>query len=176
MELFRVGPFVLHLIRFKFPIDTWIVQIDQLNSVGTSIDGNEVAIEKAAIRLGVAKDEGGYNLVDVETLNTWVSEDKEMVIIDTMPADSYSNGFIPGAVNAELPKSADEEITAEQKEAFIKALGTDKDATIVVYCGFTACERSHFGAEIAVKEGFKNVYRLPGGIVAWQNAEYEVAK
>lgn len=149
---------------------------EQLNSVGTSIDGNEAVIEKAAIRLGEAKAEGGYDLVDVETLNTWLSEDKKMVIIDTMPADSYSNGFIPGALNAELPKSADEEMTAEQKDAFIKALGTDKDATIVVYCGFVACERSHLGAELAVKEGFKNVYRLPGGIIAWQNAEYEVEK
>lgn len=149
---------------------------EALNSVGTSVDGNEVPIEKAAIRLGEAKAEGGYDLVDIDTVKGWVDEGKDMVIIDTMPADSYANGFIPGALNAELPKSVDEEVTADQKAAFLEALGTDKDATVIIYCGFVACERSHVGAEIAVKEGFKNVYRLPGGIVAWQNAEYEVEK
>lgn len=148
----------------------------QLNSVGTSVDGNETSIEKAAIRLGEAKKEGGYNLIDVETLHNWIKEKKDMVIIDTMPAANYEKGHIPGSVNAELPKSASEEMTAEQKANFIKALGTNKDATIVIYCGFTACERSHVGAELAVKEGFKHVYRVPGGSIAWQNAGYEEEK
>lgn len=99
-----------------------------------------------------------------------------MIIIDTMPADNFTKGHIPGAVNAELPKDPKEEVTAEAKAAFIKALGTDKNKTIVVYCGFVACERSHVGAKIAVDEGFKNVYRVPGGSVAWGNAGYEMEK
>ena len=45
---------------------------------------------------------------------------------------------------------------------------------IVVYCGFVGCARSDVGSVIALEEGFKNVYRLPGGIVAWKEAKYEV--
>ena len=52
----------------------------------------------------------------------------------------------------------------------------DKNAKIVVYCGFTKCQRSHQGAMYLVKKGFKNVYRYPGGISAWKDAGYEIVK
>ena len=76
-----------------------------LNSVGTSVDGNEVAIEQASMKLVDAVQNGGYELVGTEELNAWVTEGKEMIIIDTMPADSYAKGRIPGALNAELPET-----------------------------------------------------------------------
>lgn len=145
------------------------------NSVGTAIDGNEVDIENAAVNLVKNQKEVGYGLINVETLNGWVKEKKTMIIIDTMPADNFKKGHIPGAVNAELPKKYDE-LTEDQKAAYLKLLGTDKEATIVVYCGYTSCGRSHVGAKIAMDAGYKNVYRLPGGIVAWENAKYEVEK
>jgi rhodanese-related sulfurtransferase len=46
----------------------------------------------------------------------------------------------------------------------------------VFYCGFTKCTRSHNGAMWAVKLGYKNVYRYPGGIKAWMEAAYPVEK
>lgn len=46
----------------------------------------------------------------------------------------------------------------------------NKDKTIVVYCGFVGCERSHQGAMYLVQKGFKNVYRYPGGISGWVDA------
>ena len=46
----------------------------------------------------------------------------------------------------------------------------NKEVTVVVYCGFTKCQRSHQGAMFLVKQGFKNVYRYPGGISAWVDA------
>jgi len=64
----------------------------------------------------------------------------------------------------------------KKKEELIKAIGTDKDKTIVFYCGFTTCTRSHNGAMWAVKLGYKNVYRQPGGIKAWLDADYPVQK
>lgn len=50
----------------------------------------------------------------------------------------------------------------------------NKDKAIVVYCGFTGCARSHQGAMFLVKQGFKNVYRYPGGISAWVDANYDI--
>lgn len=52
----------------------------------------------------------------------------------------------------------------------------DKKAKIVVYCGFTKCQRSHQGAMYLAKKGFKNVYRYPGGISAWKDAGNEIVK
>ena len=147
-----------------------------LNSVGTSVDGNEVAIEQASMKLVDTVQNGGYELIGTEELNAWVTEGKEMIIIDTMPADSYAKGRIPGALNAELPKTGMADVTAEQREAFTALLGDDKDVPVVVYCGFVACERSDVGAVIAKELGYNNVYRCPGGIVAWENAGYEAEK
>lgn len=143
--------------------------------VGSAKDGNEFTIESTAMRLMAAVEEGQYNLVGTEELKNWIDNGEDMVVIDTMPADSYNKNRIPTAVNAELPVKL-EEVTPEQREAFVTALGTDKDKKIVVYCGFVKCERSHVGAIIAKEEGFTNVYRQPGGIVAWKDAKYEVEK
>ncbi|HZK54987.1 MAG TPA: rhodanese-like domain-containing protein [Desulfosporosinus sp.] len=144
--------------------------------VGTSPSGSEVAIEKASMKLMKDTEVGGYKLVSTEELNKWMGEKKDMIILDTMPADNFAKGRIPGALNAELPKTVLADATAEQKSAFIKLLGTDKNKTIVVYCGFVGCARSDVGAAIAVKEGFTNVYRVPGGSVAWGEAKYTVEK
>lgn len=147
-----------------------------VGKVGTATDGSEIAIEKATIKFVNDTKEGGYNLLSTEDLNKWIEEGKEMIIIDTMPADSYQKGRIPGALNAELPKTTLADVTDEQKQAFISALGENKDTPVVVYCGFVGCARSHVGAVIAKEEGFTNVYRVPGGIVAWQEAGYKVEK
>lgn len=148
----------------------------QVNTVGTSPNGSEIAIEKATLKFMKDTLAGGYQIVSTEELNTWVADKKDMIIIDTMPADSYSKGFVPGALNAELPKDGMANATDEQKAAFINLLGTDKDQTIVVYCGFVGCARSDVGAVLAMEQGFKNVYRVPGGIIAWQEAGYTVEK
>jgi rhodanese-related sulfurtransferase len=44
--------------------------------------------------------------------------------------------------------------------------------TIVVYCGFIGCKRSHQAAKYLVEQGYTKVYRYAGGISAWaDNAE-----
>ena len=68
------------------------------------------------------------------------------------------------------------EMDAKTKADLEKVLGQNKDRLIVFYCGFTKCTRSHNGAMWAVKLGYKNVYRQPGGIKAWDEAGYPVEK
>ena len=48
----------------------------------------------------------------------------------------------------------------------------DKNKTIVVYCGFVKCQRSHQAAMYLKSQGFKKVYRYAGGICAWDQAGY----
>lgn len=46
----------------------------------------------------------------------------------------------------------------------------NKNAKVVVYCGFVGCGRSHEGAKALVEAGYKNVYRYGGGLSAWFDA------
>ncbi len=64
----------------------------------------------------------------------------------------------------------------KKKAEFVKLLGPDKDRTMVFYCGFTECTRSHNAAMWAVNLGYKNVYRNPGGIEGWVQAGYSPDK
>ncbi len=67
-----------------------------------------------------------------------------------------------------------EETAGKSQQDFIDLLGPDKERTIVVYCGFVKCTRSHNGAMWAKKLGYTNVLRHPGGIFAWKGAGFEV--
>ncbi|MDD7363796.1 MAG: rhodanese-like domain-containing protein [Peptoniphilus sp.] len=146
---------------------------DTADLPGTARDGSEVKIEEASMKLVKAAEEGNYDMISTEDLKKKIDAKEDMIIVDTMPEKSYKANRIPGAVNAELPVTMDE-VTPDERDAFVKALGTDKDKTIVLYCGFVGCERSHVGALIAEEEGFTNVIRQPGGIGAWLEAGYPV--
>jgi rhodanese-related sulfurtransferase len=94
---------------------------------------------------------------------------------------SYKKAHIPGALQFlfPIPDMNDwdsKETDGKTAEDYEKLLGPDKDKTIVVYCGFVKCTRSHNGAVWAKKLGYNNVYRYPGGIFAWKGADNPVAK
>jgi rhodanese-related sulfurtransferase len=135
--------------------------------VGTSPKGLEAPIEKAAIGLVSDVKEGGYKLLGAEELNKWLVEKKDFLLIDTMPKQDYDKVRIKGAVNSPMPRTQ-KELTPFDKENILKVAGSVKDKTIVVYCGFTSCRRSHWGAKILIENGFTNVYRFPGGIISWR--------
>lgn len=143
------------------------------SGIGTSPTGAEIPIEKAAMKFAADVKDGGYQVVSAEGLNKLISEKKDIVIIDTMPAADFAKQRIKGAVNAPMPKS-EKELTPAEKEGIIKAAGADKEKTVAVYCGFVACRRSHIGAKILAEEGYKNVLRYPAGIVGWIESNYPV--
>ena len=137
----------------------------------------ELETEKVAVNFEKEVTRGGYKVITTEELKGWLDQKKDVLIVDTMPfADSYKKQHIPGAVNFALPIPEMKEMDAKMKADFEKMLGPGKDRVIVFYCGFTKCARSHNGAMWAVKLGYKNVYRQPGGIKAWDEAGYPVEK
>jgi rhodanese-related sulfurtransferase len=138
--------------------------------------------EKISIGLCNQAKSGGYKLVGTEELKSWIDAKKDMVLIDTMPyEESYKKEHVPGAKQFLFPipdmKTWDPKETAGKSEQdFLQLLGPDKDKLIVIYCGFVKCTRSHNGATWAVKNGYTNVYRYPGGIFAWKGAKYPVGE
>ncbi|AME08856.1 MULTISPECIES: rhodanese-like domain-containing protein [Gemella] len=138
-------------------------------------DGKENAVEKSAIRLVNATKEGDYNLISTDELKKAIDSNEDILLIDTIPAERFAETKIKGAVNAGLPKEM-KDLKQEEKDNFLKILGDNKDKKIILYCGFTSCERSHVGAVLARQAGYKNVYRYPGGIAAWLDAGNKVDK
>jgi len=147
---------------------------------GTDKFKEEVAKEQEAVKLTREVQQGGYGIVTTEELKAMIDAGKEMLIIDTMPyEDSYKKNHIPGAKQflfpiPEMKEWDTKETDGKSVEQFKALLGPDKDKTIVVYCGFVKCSRSHNGAAWAKKLGYTKVLRHPGGIFAWKGAEYPV--
>ena len=145
---------------------------------GKAFNGaKELETEKTAVNLVQEVERGGYKVIPAPTLREWLDQKKSMLLIDTMPLEaSYQKQHLPGAVQFEFPIPEVKEMDEATKAKFEQVLGPDKDRTLVFYCGFTKCTRSHNGAMWAVKLGYKNVYRQPGGIKAWDEAGYPVEK
>ncbi len=141
---------------------------------------DEVEKEQGAVKLVREVQRGGYDLVTAEELKKMIDESKDMLIVDTMPLeDSYKKMHVPGAKQFLFPipdmKEWDvKETDGKTEKDFVALLGPDKDKTIVFYCGFVKCTRSHNGAAWAKKLGYKNVLRFPGGIFAWKGANYPI--
>lgn len=137
----------------------------------------ELENEKIAVNFAREVERGGYKIVSTSELKGWIDAKKDMLLIDTMPYEaSYKKEHIPGAKPMEFPIPEMTSIDEKTKAELEKLLGPDKSRLIVFYCGFTTCTRSHNGAMWAVKMGYKNVYRHPGGIKAWKEADYPVGK
>jgi thiosulfate/3-mercaptopyruvate sulfurtransferase len=142
----------------------------------------EVDQESAAVKLVREIQRGDYDVVTTAELKNWIDSGKAMVIVDTMPYDaSYKKQHVPGAVQFLFPIPDMETWDAKETDGkslddYAALLGPDKDKTIVVYCGFVKCTRSHNGAVWARELGYKSVYRYSGGIYAWRGAGYPVEK
>jgi thiosulfate/3-mercaptopyruvate sulfurtransferase len=137
----------------------------------------ELDTEKSAVTFAAEVARGGYKVVATQDLKSWIDQKKAMLIVDTMPfEDSYKKQHVPGAVQMLFPIPEMTTIDDKTKADLVKLLGPDKDRLIVFYCGFVKCTRSHNGAMWAVKLGYKNVYRHPGGIKAWAEADYPIEK
>ena len=138
----------------------------------------EIDKETMAVKLTREVMRGDYDIVTTDELKGWMDNGRDMLIVDTMPFESsYQKAHITGAKQFLFPIPdmnvwEDGETDGKTLEEFKALLGPDKDRTLVIYCGFVKCTRSHNGAAWAKKLGYKNVYRYSGGIYAWKGAGY----
>ena len=142
----------------------------------------EVEKEQEAVKLVREVQRGGYDVITAKELKDMIDSGNDVLIVDTMPYEaSYKKAHIPGAEQflfpiPEMKEWNTKETDGKTMDDFKALLGPDKNKTIVVYCGFVKCTRSHNGAMWAVKLGYKNVLRFPGGIFAWKGARYPTEK
>lgn len=83
-------------------------------------------------------------------------------IYDANGRDSYLDGHVPGAQWIEYDAVAH------------AGLPSDRGAMLVFYCYNPQCGASHLAAEQARELGYRNVWRMPEGIVGWRAARLPV--
>ena len=95
-------------------------------------------------------------LISPDELKKLISTNQELVIIDIRTADEVSDGIIPHAKNMDV-----------SSRSFMNDVALlPKDKTYCVYCASGG--RSSMVVPFMEMNGFKNVYELEGGMMAWQ--------
>jgi len=87
-------------------------------------------------------------------------EDGSVTVVETLRAEHFEQGHIPGAIHIHFEAIADE----------APALLPDRDAAIVTYCSNTACPNSGIAANQLVKLGYSNVRKYAEGKDDWAAA------
>jgi rhodanese-related sulfurtransferase len=95
-------------------------------------------------------------------LNQKIRAGKDVLVLDSRPANEYANMNIPGSIN--VPSS---ELIYRFNELQVKP-----DTLVVVNCAGRT--RGIIGAQTLINAGMKNVVWLKGGTPAWQMAGFKL--
>lgn len=95
-----------------------------------------------------------------DELRRWMSENKDMVILDVREPNDHALSRIEGAMN--IPRGV--------VELEIEETVPDKNTTIVAYCGGGG--RSAMVADVLQEMGYTDVYSLQGGYKQWKEKPY----
>jgi rhodanese-related sulfurtransferase len=104
---------------------------------------------------------GSYSDIDAQQLKTMLY-DQDVVFI---------NVHIPFA--GDIP-GTDLSIPYDQIEQNLSQLPADKNAPIVPYC--RSGRMSQIAAEELISSGYTNIWNLQGGMLAWEQAGYEIQR
>ena len=101
--------------------------------------------------------------VDAATLNKWLSEGKDLVLIDVGSQGDFAEVHVPGSISLPLNTNFPVEIKK-----------MSKGKTYVLIC--PTGRRSLRAAEVMMENGFEKVYNLKGGITDWIRHGFKVVK
>jgi rhodanese-related sulfurtransferase len=103
--------------------------------------------------------------ISAETLHTWLTEGRQVSMLDVSPPEAWARGAIPGSQHLEAYQA----LKAHDPTALV-GLALPRDRPVVTICaaGRTA---SQVAAEQLAAQGFQ-VFFLEGGLDAWRAAGY----
>ena len=115
--------------------------------------------------IGYADEAGEVKNVDAEKAKALLADkEKNIVVLDVRTPEEYKEGHI-----------RDAKLVNFRAEDFESKLGElDKSKSYLVHC--RSGGRSSAALEAFKKLGFKSIYQLDGGMLAWQEAGGEVVK
>lgn len=102
----------------------------------------------------------GFSDVSVSDLKK-VLEDKKTIVIDVRTPEEYKEEHIAGTTLIPLNHLENE----------VEKLFPDKDQIIYLHC--RSGGRSSVAASLMLSLGYKKVFNVTGGILAWKNSGYK---
>ncbi len=130
----------------------------------SSFSGLLIIAGLLAVSLAEADDDGQVSVttIEVSAAKDFVARHEAAVILDVRTPVEYEMSHITGAVNVNV-----------QDESFQDmVVALDPNKTYIVHCTKNpAGGRSSRALETLQSLGFKNLYSLEGGYVAWKDAE-----
>jgi len=104
---------------------------------------------------------GAYQDVTADELYAQLGK-KDVLIVDVRTPGEYREGHIYGAVNYPLDRIGE----------WYRDL--PRNEPVYLYCH--SGNRSREAAEYLKKKGFKNIYNVTGGIIAWTKRSYPLVR
>ena len=135
----------------------------------SSFSGLLILASLFAVSLAQANDDvqDSVTAIEVNAAQEFVAQHENAVILDVRTSAEYEMSHITGAVNINVQD--------ESFENRVDAL--DPDKTYIVHCTKNPADgRSSRALETLESLGFKHLYSLEGGYVAWEVAELPLTK
>jgi rhodanese-related sulfurtransferase len=132
-----------------------------------SISGLLILASLLAVSLAQADGDSQESVttIEVNAAREFVARDESTVILDVRTPVEYEMSHITGSVNVNVQD--------ESFEDMVNAL--DPNKTYIVHCTKNPADgRSDRALETLQSLGFKHLYSLEGGYVAWQDSELPV--
>ncbi|WP_070988542.1 rhodanese-like domain-containing protein [Halofilum ochraceum] len=98
--------------------------------------------------------------IDRGTLREWMHQGQDFELVDTLPRAAYEQHHLPGAIH----------IVSDDIEAEAPWRLPERERTVVVYCGSTACQRSAKAAARLDALGYGDVREYVEGRQDWEAA------
>ena len=98
--------------------------------------------------------------IDVSEVKNKIDNKEEIVIIDVRTTPEHLRGKIEGSINIPL----------DVFEKKIEEIISDKEEPVYLYC--LSGSRSEVAAQIMDQLGYKNVFNIISGLLAWKNKGY----
>jgi len=117
-----------------------------------------------ATKAMVAAAKAETSQLSVAEFKKWQDEGKQFVLYDVRTRKEFAGGYVDGATN--VPRGL--------VEFLLPKVETDVNKTIVIMC--KSGGRGALATKTLQDMGYKNVYNLAGGYMAWQKAGYPVKK
>lgn len=138
------------------------MQIKRSKGNGASFPRLSVKVRKEIVAtqfVGIdpTKETGKY--LKAEDLHSWYENEKDFVVVDMRNSYEYESGHFKGSIDPGMDASRQ---LPEKIKVLEEKVENIKDKTVLTYCtGGVRCEKM---SAYLLKEGFKDVYQLDGGI------------
>ncbi len=98
--------------------------------------------------------------ITAEDLKQAIDENQDVVILDVRTSDEFAKAKIKGSINIPV-----DSITTD-----VEKIVSDKNKIIYVYC--LSGSRSNMAVDTMQKLGYRNVFDVKSGLLAWRANQY----